>query len=82
MVQENGEQGADPLLLLLSRSGSGLLDHKVLLGPIGPLGLQGLYLGNDNYIRNYEGFQSNIWSRCSVPRIRIGNWSRYFSWLW
>lgn len=80
-AESEGGQDDPPLVLLPGRSGSRLSDREVLHGPITPLGLAGLYLGNVTHIHDDEGFQSNIRSRLFVPRIRIGHRSRDISWL-
>ena len=84
MYQAESEGGQDdpPLALLPGRSDSRLPDREVLHGPITPLGLAGLYLGNVDHVHDNEGFQSNIRRRLFVPRVRLGHRSRDISWLW
>ena len=83
MYQAESEGGQDdpPLVILPGRSGSRLSDCEVLHGPITPLGLAGLYLGNVTHVHDDEGFQSNIRLRFPLPRLCIRYWGRDLSWM-
>jgi hypothetical protein len=76
-----GESDDPPLVLLSGRGLARFSDHKVLSGPITPLGYAGLYLGHDNHVYDNESVQPDVRFRLSFLGICLGNGCGNLSWM-